>query len=76
MQRIKEDVRANYAYAAFVGWQLGAGPGKNFSQYLSYFELGGKTKKMAKGEKKVLKSKALKYAAGIIARDKKRKKNV
>ncbi len=75
MQRIREDVRANYAYAAFVGWQLGAGSGKNFSQYLSSLELGG-TKKIVAKDKQVLKSEALEYAAKIIARDKKRKKNV
>ena len=57
MQKINEDTRANYAYAAFVGWQLGAGSGK-----------------MTVGEKKALKSKALEYAAKVIARDKKRKK--
>ncbi len=73
MQKINEDTRANYAYAAFVGWQLGAGSGKTFPQYLSHLEIGGKKKKMTKKERKVLKSTALNYAAGIIARDKKRK---
>lgn len=52
---------------------MGAGEKKSFPQYLHYLNLTGVTKKMAAKERKVLKSKALAYAAGIIARDKKRK---
>lgn len=73
-QRIKEDIRANYIYAAFIGWQMGAGEKKSFSQYLRHLKIVGESKKTTKKEKQVLKSKALKYAAKIIARDKKRKK--
>ena len=74
-QRVKEEIRANYIYAAFIGWQMGAGGKKNFPQYLQYLKITGESKKMTVKERKVLKSKALAYAAGIIAKDKKRKKD-
>jgi len=52
---------------------MGAGGKKNFPQYLRYLKITGESKKMTKRERKVIKSKALAYAAGIIAKDKKRK---
>lgn len=52
---------------------MGAGGKKNFSQYLRHLKIIGTSKKMTRKERKVLKSKALAYAAKVIAMDKKRK---
>ena len=53
---------------------MGAGGKKSFPQYLRYLSLTDVAEKMTVREKEVLKSKALAYAARVIAADRKRVK--
>lgn len=76
VEKIKlREIEEKYALASYTAWQLGAGRGMTFGNYLRYLGIYDlkpkikKTKEQLEAEKNI----ALEEAVKIIALDKKRK---